>query len=112
LITEKANLLKEKANKVAFVVAQDANKAQIKEAVERLLKVKVLKVNCSSMQGKAAGSDARAANVLIGRRRWSPCGKGTASNSLRGRKERQSRSWELKNIYPHHGQKVPHGLDL
>jgi large subunit ribosomal protein L23 len=53
LITEKANILKEKDNKVAFVVAQDANKAQIKEAVERLLKVKVLKVNCSSMQGKA-----------------------------------------------------------
>ena len=52
LITEKANILKEKANKVAFVVAQDANKAEIKEAVERLLKVKVLKVNCSSMTGK------------------------------------------------------------
>ena len=52
LITEKANILKEKANKVAFVVAQDANKAQIKEAVERLLKVKVLKVNCSTIQGK------------------------------------------------------------
>jgi large subunit ribosomal protein L23 len=52
LITEKANILKEKANKVAFVVAQDANKAEIKEAVERLLKVKVLKVNCSSVLGK------------------------------------------------------------
>jgi large subunit ribosomal protein L23 len=52
LITEKANILKEKNNKVAFVVAQDANKTEIKEAVERLLKVKVLKVNCSSMQGK------------------------------------------------------------
>ena len=53
LITEKANILKEKDNKIAFVVAQDATKAQIKEAVERLLKVKVLKVNCSSMMGKA-----------------------------------------------------------
>jgi large subunit ribosomal protein L23 len=53
LITEKANILKEKANKVAFVVAQDANKAEIKAAVERLLKVKVLKVNCSRMEGKA-----------------------------------------------------------
>ena len=52
LITEKATLLKEKNNKVAFVVAQEANKAEIKEAVERLLKVKVIKVNCSSMQGK------------------------------------------------------------
>jgi large subunit ribosomal protein L23 len=53
LITEKANILKEKANKVAFVVAQDANKAEIKAAVERLLKVKVLKVNCSRVEGKA-----------------------------------------------------------
>jgi large subunit ribosomal protein L23 len=52
LITEKANILKEQSNKVAFVVAREANKAEIKEAVERLLKVKVLKVNCASMKGK------------------------------------------------------------
>lgn len=52
LITEKANILKEKDNKVAFVVDRTANKAEIKEAVERLLKVKVLKVNVSNMKGK------------------------------------------------------------
>jgi large subunit ribosomal protein L23 len=52
LITEKATILKERENKVAFVVDQGANKAEIKEAVERLLKVKVLKVNCSTMRGK------------------------------------------------------------
>jgi large subunit ribosomal protein L23 len=52
LITEKANILKEKDNKVAFVVYPGANKAEIKEAVERLLKVKVLKVNVSTMKGK------------------------------------------------------------
>lgn len=52
LITEKATLLKERENKVAFVVDRGANKAEIKEAVERLLKVKVLKVNCSTMKGK------------------------------------------------------------
>jgi large subunit ribosomal protein L23 len=52
LITEKANILKEKDNKVAFVVALEANKAEIKEAVERLLKVKVLKVNVATMKGK------------------------------------------------------------
>ena len=52
LITEKANILKEKENKVSFVVDRGANKAEIKEAVERLLKVKVLKVNCSNMKGK------------------------------------------------------------
>jgi large subunit ribosomal protein L23 len=53
LITEKATLLKEKDNKVAFVVDRVATKAEIKEAVEHLLKVKVLKVNVATMQGKA-----------------------------------------------------------
>jgi len=53
LITEKANILKEKENKVAFVVDRGANKTEIKEAVERLLKVKVLKVNISTMKGKS-----------------------------------------------------------
>jgi large subunit ribosomal protein L23 len=52
LVTEKATLLKEKDNKVAFVVDRAANKAEIKEAVERLLKVKVLKVHVSNMKGK------------------------------------------------------------
>lgn len=52
LITEKANLQKEKVNKVSFVVDRHANKEEIKEAVERLLKVKVLKVNCCTMRGK------------------------------------------------------------
>lgn len=52
LITEKATILKERENKVAFVVDQGANKAEIKEAVERLLKVKILKVNISTMKGK------------------------------------------------------------
>jgi len=52
LITEKANILKEEKNKVAFVVDRGANKAEIKEAVERLLKVKVLKVNVTNMKGK------------------------------------------------------------
>jgi large subunit ribosomal protein L23 len=52
LITEKANILKEKDNKVSFVVDRTANKVEIKEAVERLLKVKVLKVHVSNMKGK------------------------------------------------------------
>ncbi len=52
LITEKANILKEKENKVAFIVDREANKVEIKEAVERLFKVKVLKINVSNMKGK------------------------------------------------------------
>jgi large subunit ribosomal protein L23 len=53
LITEKATHLKEKENKVAFIVDRAANKVEIKAAVERLLKVKVLAVNCSTIKGKA-----------------------------------------------------------
>lgn len=52
LITEKANILKEKENKVSFVVDRGANKAEIKEAVEHLLKVKVLEVHVSTVKGK------------------------------------------------------------
>jgi large subunit ribosomal protein L23 len=52
LITEKANILKEKENKVSFIVDRDANKAEIKEAVERLLKVKVIAVHVSNVKGK------------------------------------------------------------
>jgi len=51
-ITEKANILKETSNKVAFVVAREANKEEIKRAVEYLFKVKVAKVNVSNFQGK------------------------------------------------------------
>lgn len=52
LITEKANILKDEGNKVSFVVHREANKVEIREAVEHLFKVKVLKVNVSTMKGK------------------------------------------------------------
>ena len=52
VITEKATLQKERENKVTFVVAKDANKAEIKEAVEKLFNVKVLKVNVMNVRGK------------------------------------------------------------
>lgn len=38
--------------KYTFVVAKDANKYQIKDAVEEIFKVKVLKVNTSVRPGK------------------------------------------------------------
>lgn len=52
LITEKANTIKEMHNKVAFVVAREANKEEIKEAVEQLFKVKVVKVATANVKGK------------------------------------------------------------
>lgn len=43
-ITEKATALIEKENKIVFIVSRDANKKQIKEAFEKLFKVKVDRV--------------------------------------------------------------------
>ena len=51
IITEKATLASEN-NAVVFEVAIDANKPQIKEAVEALFNVKVKAVNTSITKGK------------------------------------------------------------
>jgi large subunit ribosomal protein L23 len=51
LITEKATLIKEQ-NRYAFEVMKEANKRQIKEAVEVAFKVNVVKVNVMSVPGK------------------------------------------------------------
>ena len=52
LLTEKCHDLKERHNKVAFQVATAANKVQVKEAVEKIFKVKVQSVNVMNVSGK------------------------------------------------------------
>ena len=52
LITEKGSLLAEKSNQVLFKVLPDANKIEIKKAVEELFKVKVVKVRINRYLGK------------------------------------------------------------
>lgn len=52
LITEKATLMKEQNNRYAFEVAKEANKHQIKDAVEAAFKVNVVKVNVMRVPGK------------------------------------------------------------
>ena len=52
LITEKTNALKEAARVVAFEVAINANKIEIKQAVEKAFDVKVTDVNTILMGGK------------------------------------------------------------
>ena len=52
LITEKATLISEH-NQVAFEVAMDASKPEIRAAVEELFKVKVTGVNTLIQKGKA-----------------------------------------------------------
>lgn len=52
LITEKTSHQSEKTNRYGFVVATEASKTQIKEAVEKLYDVKVLNVKTSVLPGK------------------------------------------------------------
>lgn len=59
LVTEKSTLIAEGANKVVFEVDPGATKREIKEAVEELFRVTVLRVNTQRMRGK---------HVRVGRR--------------------------------------------
>ncbi len=52
LLTEKNAALKESRNKVVFEVAPDANKIEIKKAVEEAFQVSVLSVNVLNVRGK------------------------------------------------------------
>lgn len=53
LLTEKSNLMKETGGVVAFEVAMDTNKVEIKQAVESAFKVKVQDVRTMIVAGKA-----------------------------------------------------------
>lgn len=52
LLTEKLTALREAGNKVGFIVRGDANRIEIKRAVEAALKVRVERVNVMVMMGK------------------------------------------------------------
>ncbi len=52
LITEKSTRQKEKGNQIAFVVDPKANKIAIRQAVEKLFKVKVRRVHTMNLVGK------------------------------------------------------------
>ena len=52
LLTEKSTLQKEKNEKVCFKVLRDANKVEIRKAVEEIFKVKVVDVNTTRVKGK------------------------------------------------------------
>jgi len=51
LLTEKVTAMRERSNTVGFLVHPDANRIQIKQAVETLLKVKVERVNVLNVRG-------------------------------------------------------------
>ena len=52
LLTEKITALREGSNQVGFAVRADANRVQIRQAIEALLKVKVERVNVMTVKGK------------------------------------------------------------
>jgi large subunit ribosomal protein L23 len=52
IITEKSSLLKDTGNQYIFEVQRNANKIEIKKAVEKLFKVKVASVRVITMEGK------------------------------------------------------------
>jgi large subunit ribosomal protein L23 len=52
VITEKSTLVKETLRTVAFKVLRDANKIEIKDAVEKIFKVKVQSVRTANFHGK------------------------------------------------------------
>lgn len=52
LMTEKSMRLKDERNMVTFQVARDANKVEIRQAVEAIFNVKVTAVRTTNMEGK------------------------------------------------------------
>lgn len=52
VMTEKSSVINESEGKVVFKVARDANKIEIKQAVEKLFDVKVGNVRTVNVQGK------------------------------------------------------------
>ncbi|MBI4378984.1 MAG: 50S ribosomal protein L23 [Nitrospinae bacterium] len=52
IITERSTYLKDRDNKIVFEVNKNANKRDIKKAIERIFKVSVISVNTINMKGK------------------------------------------------------------
>jgi len=66
ILTEKSTTQKETANKVTFEVDRRANKIEIKQAVEKIFKVKVTDVHTMIVRGKVK----RYKNLLGKRSDW------------------------------------------
>lgn len=81
LISEKATTMKEVANQIAFYVHPDANKIEIRKAVEKAFGVKVEGVNVVKRRARARpASVARSAPCPASRRRTSRWPKAKRSN--------------------------------
>jgi large subunit ribosomal protein L23 len=59
LVTEKGTGMAEKSNSYTFEVAADANKVEIRKAIEKLFDVRVVSVNTMLRKGKVKGQGFR-----------------------------------------------------
>ena len=66
LITEKSNFQSGKLNQYAFEVASEANRTQVKDAIEKLFDVKVESVNIINTPAKR-GRRARSRRLMVRR---------------------------------------------
>ena len=66
LITEKGTFIGDKANQVVFRVRPEAGKDQLRQAVEELFKVTVLRIRTANFLGK----ERRRGRILGRRPRW------------------------------------------
>ncbi len=64
IITEKTTIQKETANQITFEVAQQANRVEIKKAIEKLFSVRVASVQTAHVKGKR-----KQRGRIIGKRR-------------------------------------------
>ncbi len=64
LVTEKTNYLVNRLHQYAFEVAQDANRTKVKDAIETIFDVKVLRVNIINVPAKSSRRN-RARRLLI-----------------------------------------------
>ena len=71
LITEKTSILREDGKTIVFDVARDANKIDIKRAVEQLFGAKVASVRTLSRTARSSGRDVSPDAGPTGRRRTS-----------------------------------------
>ena len=65
-ISEKSSVVADQNNQVVFKVAKDANKTEIKQAVELMFEVGVASVQVSNMKGKVK----RSASGIGRRKNW------------------------------------------
>lgn len=71
IITEKTAQISEKGDKIVLKVKNDANKVQIKQAVEKIFNVKVLRVNTINVKpkyrrvGRYAGTTSRYKKAIV-----------------------------------------------